>query len=280
MKRVVVISMISIVLGSPAHAGFITREKTLYATSTHSASSNWVNQPDAQGNNMSTHAYHNAQGDGDTPYLKASAFDTLSIPASADITCVKVHVCCRYNHSTTGNIEVRVNGVSKTSPSFTSSTDFVWRMGSAAEFFTDPRDGSHWTIDKVQATNVWVRRVSNQNNNTRLRVAAFRLIVTYNLSDMDNDGIWDGEDPDMDGDGIPNDQDNCPRCVGIPDYDGDTWCDIHDPDIDNDGVPNAQDLDNYTTLGVPVDAKRNCEDKKCFSWYRIQEDSRCHQRCL
>ncbi len=62
--------------------------------------------------------------------------------------------------------------------------------------------------------------------------------------DLDGDGIPDDEDTDDDGDGIPDDSDDCPTdpspdCSG--DFDGDGIPDDEDTDDDNDGVPDDQD---------------------------------------
>jgi len=62
--------------------------------------------------------------------------------------------------------------------------------------------------------------------------------------DLDGDGIPDDEDTDDDGDGIPDDSDDCPTdpspdCSG--DFDGDGIPDDEDTDDDNDGVPDTED---------------------------------------
>ena len=62
--------------------------------------------------------------------------------------------------------------------------------------------------------------------------------------DLDGDGIPDDEDTDDDGDGIPDDSDDCPtdptpECSG--DTDGDGIPDDEDDDDDNDGVPDGED---------------------------------------
>ena len=62
--------------------------------------------------------------------------------------------------------------------------------------------------------------------------------------DLDGDGIPDDEDTDDDGDGIPDDSDDCPTdptptCSG--DTDGDGIPDDEDDDDDNDGVPDGED---------------------------------------
>ncbi|MFT7620999.1 MAG: hypothetical protein ACI9WU_000160 [Myxococcota bacterium] len=61
--------------------------------------------------------------------------------------------------------------------------------------------------------------------------------------DMDNDGIGDACDDDIDGDGIPNDTDPNPTLPGgnNDDTDGDGVGDATDPDDDNDGIPDGDD---------------------------------------
>jgi hypothetical protein len=51
--------------------------------------------------------------------------------------------------------------------------------------------------------------------------------------DIDGDGIPNDQDPDMDGDGIPNDQD--------PDMDGDGIPNASDPDANSNGIPDDED---------------------------------------
>ena len=61
-------------------------------------------------------------------------------------------------------------------------------------------------------------------------------------SDLDGNGYGDACDDDRDGDGIPNDQDDCPDEVAMTDFDGDGVFDSCDPDADGDGVPEESDL--------------------------------------
>jgi hypothetical protein len=65
-------------------------------------------------------------------------------------------------------------------------------------------------------------------------------------ADSDGDGVIDDFDPDatgddIDGDGIPNEQDTDHGAAGKTDLDGDSWADEFDDDIDGDGTPNDQD---------------------------------------
>jgi uncharacterized protein (TIGR02145 family) len=61
--------------------------------------------------------------------------------------------------------------------------------------------------------------------------------------DLDSDAIGDACDPDIDGDGVLNVADNCPTVYnpGQEDMDSDAIGDACDPDIDGDGVLNAAD---------------------------------------
>lgn len=100
--------------------------------------------------------------------------------------------------------------------------------------------------------------------------------------DIDGDGIPNGEDDDMDGDGVANDEDNCPStynptqidsdedgigdiCDNCPlvdnpdqtDTDGDGIGDECDPDIDGDGIPN--EYDNCPYVYNPDQTDTNCD---------------------
>ena len=69
--------------------------------------------------------------------------------------------------------------------------------------------------------------------------------------DIDNDGIGDVCDPDVDADGVDNSLDNCPLIPnsGQEDFDLDTVGDACDLDIDEDGVLNANDICEFTIFG-------------------------------
>ncbi|XP_062122867.1 uncharacterized protein LOC133836407 isoform X1 [Drosophila sulfurigaster albostrigata] len=76
-------------------------------------------------------------------------------------------------------------------------------------------------------------------------------------NDIDGDGIPDDEDDDIDGDGIPNDEDDDIDGDGIPndkddDIDGDGIPNEDDDDIDGDGIPNDKD-DDIDGDGIPND---------------------------
>ncbi|EDV90690.1 midasin isoform X2 [Drosophila grimshawi] len=75
------------------------------------------------------------------------------------------------------------------------------------------------------------------------------------VNDIDGDGIPDDQDDDIDGDGIPNDEDDDIDGDGIPnekddDIDGDGIPNDEDDDIDGDGIPNEDD-DDIDGDGIP-----------------------------
>ena len=72
--------------------------------------------------------------------------------------------------------------------------------------------------------------------------------VGLGAGDLDCDGVDDFEDPDSDGDGIPDSVDNCTAVMnwGQFDHDGDGIGDECDHDDDNDGVPDFRDNAPYT----------------------------------
>ncbi|XP_017873324.1 PREDICTED: sarcalumenin isoform X6 [Drosophila arizonae] len=77
------------------------------------------------------------------------------------------------------------------------------------------------------------------------------------VNDLDGDGIPDDQDDDIDGDGIPNDEDDDIDGDGIPndkddDIDGDGIPNEDDDDIDGDGIPNTED-DDIDGDGIPND---------------------------
>ena len=67
--------------------------------------------------------------------------------------------------------------------------------------------------------------------------------VGVGTGDLDCDQILDDLDDDIDGDYIPNDQDNCPSVRNSDQYDtdGDTLGNACDSDEDGDGIPNTRD---------------------------------------
>jgi len=67
--------------------------------------------------------------------------------------------------------------------------------------------------------------------------------IDEQFPDVDGDDVADCVDPDLDGDAIENDQDNCPKASnpGQEDADNDGYGDVCDPDVDGDGIPDGTD---------------------------------------
>ncbi|PZX57033.1 thrombospondin type 3 repeat-containing protein [Algoriphagus ratkowskyi] len=75
--------------------------------------------------------------------------------------------------------------------------------------------------------------------------------------DYDGDGIGDVCDDDIDGDGILNENDNCPLTANPEqaDYDGDLEGDVCDADDDNDGCLDVDDPTPFSNIEATVDIK-------------------------
>jgi len=79
-----------------------------------------------------------------------------------------------------------------------------------------------------------------------------------NNDDLDDDGISDDEDTDDDNDGIPDLEDDDSDNDGVPDLtetdtDGDGTADKYDDDDDNDGIPDIDDPDDNNDGILDVD---------------------------
>ncbi len=74
-------------------------------------------------------------------------------------------------------------------------------------------------------------------------------------TDTDGDGTGDACTDDKDGDGVPDDEDNCPDDANADqaDLDGDGLGDACDDDIDGDGVPNDEDNCPTAPNGTQLD---------------------------
>ncbi len=83
-----------------------------------------------------------------------------------------------------------------------------------------------------------------------------------NTSDLDRDGIPDGLDTDIDGDGTPNVVDEAMfdaarSDINTTDTDGDGFRDVVDVDDDNDGVGDVVDIDPLDPTRSEVDTNHN-----------------------
>lgn len=92
------------------------------------------------------------------------------------------------------------------------------------------------------------------------------MVDNGNLPDLDNDGIPDNEDPDDDGDGRPDETDAFPRDPNEKDdTDGDGQGNNADPDDDGDGRPDVDDDHPYDPtkqdLDTDGDGVRDKDDK-------------------
>lgn len=127
----------------------------------------------------------------------------------------------------------------------------------------------------LEATNAsWLELADYDSTTTcavRNSLAATEMV---SQGDVDCDGTLDGSDPDDDGDGRPDAQDNCPTSSNPAqnDNDGDGQGDVCDPDDDNDGVPdrpvtgdNRTDNCQFVPNATQADSNGNgignaCED--------------------
>jgi hypothetical protein len=104
--------------------------------------------------------------------------------------------------------------------------------------FIDARNSAVWTA-------FWLAK-NNLFGFTSADVCSVRNAynaVGLGEGDTDCDGVEDNVDGDLDGDGVPNQQDNCPSVANSSqsDIDKDGQGDACDNDADNDGVQNQQD---------------------------------------
>ena len=90
-------------------------------------------------------------------------------------------------------------------------------------------------------------------------------IPNADQADTDGDGQGDACDPDIDGDGVLNDADNCPLVPNADqaDFDNDGQGDACDADVDGDGINDAEDQCLGTAPGEAVVLDPESEDLGC-----------------
>lgn len=83
-------------------------------------------------------------------------------------------------------------------------------------------------------------------------------------ADKDNDGKGDACDPDNDNDGVDDDKDNCPAVANADqaDFDKDGVGDACDDDTDGDGVPNGSDQCQNTPLDQIANPTSGCSTEQ------------------
>jgi Thrombospondin type 3 repeat len=114
-------------------------------------------------------------------------------------------------------------------------------------------DGKGQVLDSAQPQDHFVGILLNDGRVAKVRITGSPLdnmLYTEPMQDIDGDGIAEN-DPDADGDGIPNERDAFPldKKESV-DTDGDGTGDNEDTDDDNDGVPDA------------VEARRGTDPKR------------------
>jgi hypothetical protein len=96
-------------------------------------------------------------------------------------------------------------------------------------------------------------------------VVDFIPFLAAPVPDADGDGILAGCDTDDDGDGLPDNVDNCPTVANEDqtDTDGDGQGNACDPDDDNDGVPDGADNCRYIANPDQADADNDGRGNVC-----------------
>jgi Zn-dependent metalloprotease len=135
-------------------------------------------------------------------------------------------------------------------------TSGLW---SSAQFI-DARNSAVW----------WASQLANKSlfGFTSADVCSVRNAynaVGLGEGDTDCDGVEDNVDGDLDGDGVPNQQDNCPSVANSSqsDIDKDGQGDACDNDADNDGVQNAQDNCKFVFNPNQQDSNNNGKGDAC-----------------
>lgn len=131
----------------------------------------------------------------DGTYLHATNLNTFTLPAGHVITNVNADVMCRYDANTGGTVRLRyyLNGVDNAIGDFGVANDALttcrYRAGAGGDL---PVPAGGWTAAAVNSLELRIRRVGA--NSSRLRVKAFRIVVSYVAIDTDGDGTPDIND--------------------------------------------------------------------------------------
>ncbi len=91
--------------------------------------------------------------------------------------------------------------------------------------------------------------------------------LVTNASDGSDIGAVEGNDTDADGDGVPDNTDNCPGLANTDqaNHDGDTLGDACDPDDDNDGVADGSDNCPLVANQTQADTDNDGQGDACDS---------------
>jgi hypothetical protein len=140
--------------------------------------------------------------------------------------------------------------------------------------YDPPPDHSGWTQTYPEEGPADVTTNPGYWSDPNEEEAPLCYVVTVNQSGVDIDGLDFGNLPpaDMDGDGVNNDEDNCPNVSNADqtDIDGDTLGDACDPDDDGDAILDGDDncplLSNADQTDEDRDGVGNACDNCITTW--------------